>query len=576
MIKRLLKSVREFKKDALLTPFFVVLEVVMEVIIPMVMALLIDKGIDGQDMAAIWKYGIILVLCAMLALVFGAAAGTFAARASTGFARNLRHDMYYNVQNFSFSNIDKFSTGSIVTRLTTDVTNVQNAFQMCTRIAVRCPVMLVFALFMAMKINSRMALVFLAVQPILAIGMGILMKVVGPVFERAFKIYDRMNTVVQENVRGIRVVKTYVREDHETEKFEGVSGMLYRTFSKAQKTMAGVMPLMQFCMYACMLLISWFGARLIVGGSMTTGELTSMFSYAMQILMSLMMVAMVFVMITMAKASAERVAEILDEQPDLHNPANPIHEVKDGAIEFDDVSFSYKGDERKLALKNVSLHIKAGQTVGILGGTGSAKSTLVQLIPRLYDTTHGTVKVGGVDVRDYDIEALRDQVAMVLQKNVLFSGTIKENLRWGDENASDEELERVCRLAQADEFIQQMPDKYDTHIEQGGSNVSGGQKQRLCIARALLKKPKILILDDSTSAVDTKTDALIRKAFAEEIPDTTKIIIAQRVSSVQDADQIVILDGGTVQAVGTHDELLAANTIYQEIYNQQTRKGGEE
>ena len=576
MIKRLLKSVREFKKDALLTPFFVVLEVVMEVIIPLVMALLIDKGIDGQDMAAIWKYGIILVLCAMLALVFGAAAGTFAARASTGFARNLRHDMYYNVQNFSFSNIDKFSTGSIVTRLTTDITNVQNAFQMCTRIAVRCPVMLVFALFMAMKINSRMALVFLAVLPILAIGMGILMKVVGPVFERAFKIYDRMNTVVQENVRGIRVVKTYVREDHETEKFEGVSGMLYRTFSKAQKTMAGVMPLMQFCMYACMLLISWFGARLIVGGSMTTGELTSMFSYAMQILMSLMMVAMVFVMITMAKASAERVAEILDEQPDLHNPTNPIHEVKDGAIEFDDVSFSYKGDERKLALKNVNLHIKAGQTVGILGGTGSAKSTLVQLIPRLYDTTHGTVKVGGVDVRDYDIEALRDQVAMVLQKNVLFSGTIKENLRWGDENASDEELERVCRLAQADEFIQQMPDKYDTHIEQGGSNVSGGQKQRLCIARALLKKPKILILDDSTSAVDTKTDALIRKAFAEEIPDTTKIIIAQRVSSVQDADQIVILDGGTVQAVGTHDELLAANTIYQEIYNQQNRKGGEE
>lgn len=576
MIKRLLKSVREFKKDALLTPFFVVLEVVMEVIIPLVMALLIDKGIDGQDMAAIWKYGIILVACAMLALVFGAAAGTFAARASTGFARNLRHDMYYNVQNFSFSNIDKFSTGSIVTRLTTDVTNVQNAFQMCTRIAVRCPVMLVFALFMAMKINSRMALVFLAVLPILAIGMGILMKVVGPVFERAFKIYDRMNTVVQENVRGIRVVKTYVREDHETEKFEGVSGMLYRTFSKAQKTMAGVMPLMQFCMYACMLLISWFGARLIVGGSMTTGELTGMFSYAMQILMSLMMVAMVFVMITMAKASAERVAEILDEQPDLHNPANPIHEVKDGAIEFDDVSFSYKGDERKLALKNVNLHIKAGQTVGILGGTGSAKSTLVQLIPRLYDTTHGTVKVGGVDVRDYDIEALRDQVAMVLQKNVLFSGTIKENLRWGDENASDAELERVCRLAQADEFIQQMPDKYDTHIEQGGSNVSGGQKQRLCIARALLKKPKILILDDSTSAVDTKTDALIRKAFAEEIPDTTKIIIAQRVSSVQDADQIVILDGGTVQAVGTHDELLAANTIYQEIYNQQNRKGGEE
>lgn len=569
MIKRLLKSVREFKKDALLTPFFVVLEVVMEVIIPLVMALLIDKGIDGQDMAAIWKYGIILVLCAMLALVFGAAAGTFAARASTGFARNLRHDMYYNVQNFSFSNIDKFSTGSIVTRLTTDVTNVQNAFQMCTRIAVRCPVMLVFALFMAMKINSRMALVFLAVLPILAIGMGILMKVVGPVFERAFKIYDRMNTVVQENVRGIRVVKTYVREDHETEKFEGVSGMLYRTFSKAQKTMAGVMPLMQFCMYACMLLISWFGARLIVGGSMTTGELTSMFSFAMQILMSLMMVAMVFVMITMAKASAERVAEILDEQPDLHNPANPIHEVKDGAIEFDDVSFSYKGDERKLALKNVNLHIKAGQTVGILGGTGSAKSTLVQLIPRLYDTTHGTVKVGGVDVRDYDIEALRDQVAMVLQKNVLFSGTIKENLRWGDENASDEELERVCRLAQADEFIQQMPDKYDTHIEQGGSNVSGGQKQRLCIARAILRKPKVLILDDSTSAVDTATDAKIRAALKEALPGSTKLIIAQRISSVMDADVILVLDDGKISGMGTHEQLMASNQIYREVYQSQ-------
>lgn len=575
MIKRLLKSVREFKKDALLTPFFVVLEVVMEVIIPMVMALLIDKGIDGQDMAAIWKYGIILVLCAMLALVFGAAAGTFAARASTGFARNLRHDMYYNVQNFSFSNIDKFSTGSIVTRLTTDVTNVQNAFQMCTRIAVRCPVMLVFALFMAMKINSRMALVFLAVLPILAIGMGILMKVVDPVFERAFKIYDRMNTVVQENVRGIRVVKTYVREDHETEKFEGVSGMLYRTFSKAQKTMAGVMPLMQFCMYACMLLISWFGARLIVVGSMTTGELTSMFSYAMQILMSLMMVAMVFVMITMAKASAERVAEILDEQPDLHNPANPIHEVKDGAIEFDDVSFSYKGDERKLALKNVNLHIKAGQTVGILGGTGSAKSTLVQLIPRLYDTTHGTVKVGGVDVRDYDIEALRDQVAMVLQKNVLFSGTIKENMRWGNKNATDEEIVEACKLAQADEFVSGFPDGYDTYIEQGGTNVSGGQKQRLCIARALLKNPKVLILDDSTSAVDTKTDALIRQAFMEKIPNTTKIIIAQRISSVQDADQILVMDGGRVVEQGDHESLIAKNGIYREIFDSQT-KGKEE
>ena len=576
MIKRLLKSVREFKKDALLTPFFVVLEVVMEVVIPAVMALLIDRGIDAHDMGEIWKYGIILIACAALALIFGAAAGTYAARASTGFARNLRHDMYYAVQDYSFANIDKFSTGSIVTRLTTDVTNVQNSFQMCTRIAVRCPVMLVFALVMAFQINSELAPIFLGVLPVLAIGLGLLMKFVGPIFERVFKTYDRMNTVVQENVRGIRVVKAYVREEHETEKFKGVSGLLYKQFSKAQKTMAGVAPLMQFCMYTCMLLISWFGARLIVGGSMTTGELTSLFSYAMQILMSLMMVAMVFVMITMSKASAERIVEILEEQPDLHNPGNPVTEVKNGDIDFDNVNFSYKGDEHKLALRNVDLHIKAGQTIGILGGTGAAKSTLVQLIPRLYDVTTGSVKVGGVDVRDYDIEALREQVAMVLQKNVLFSGTIKENLRWGNENASDEELERVCKLAQADEFIQQMPKKYDTYIEQGGTNVSGGQKQRLCIARALLKKPKVLILDDSTSAVDTRTDALIRKAFAEEIPNTTKLIIAQRVSSVQEADQIIILDGGAVQAVGTHEELLAGNPIYQEIYNQQTRKGDEE
>ena len=484
--------------------------------------------------------------------------------------------MYYAVQDYSFANIDKFSTGSIVTRLTTDVTNVQNSFQMCTRIAVRCPVMLVFALVMAFQINSELALIFLGVLPVLAIGLGLLMKFVGPIFERVFKTYDRMNTVVQENVRGIRVVKAYVREEHETEKFKGVSGLLYKQFSKAQKTMAGVAPLMQFCMYTCMLLISWFGARLIVGGSMTTGELTSLFSYAMQILMSLMMVAMVFVMITMSKASAERIVGILEEQPDLHNPENPVTEVKNGDIDFDNVNFSYKGDEHKLALRNVDLHIKAGQTIGILGGTGAAKSTLVQLIPRLYDVTTGSVKVGGVDVRDYDIEALREQVAMVLQKNVLFSGTIKENLRWGNENASDEELERVCKLAQADEFIQQMPKKYDTYIEQGGTNVSGGQKQRLCIARALLKKPKVLILDDSTSAVDTRTDALIRKAFAEEIPNTTKLIIAQRVSSVQEADQIIILDGGAVQAVGTHEELLASNPIYQEIYNQQTRKGDEE
>lgn len=576
MIKTLLKSVREFKKDALLTPFFVVLEVVMEVVIPFIMAELIDKGIDAQNMGAIWKYGLILVACAMLALVFGAAAGTYAARASTGFARNLRHDMYYAVQDFSFSNIDKFSTGSIVTRLTTDVTNVQNAFQMCTRIAVRCPVMLVFSFAAAAKINGRMALIFLAVAPVLAIGLGILMRIVGPVFERVFKIYDRLNTVVQENVHGIRVVKAYVREDHETEKFENVSELLYRTFSKAQKTLAANMPLMQFCMYACMLLISWFGARLIVGGSMTTGELTSMFSYTMQILMSLMMVAMVFVMITMAKASAERVVELLTEKSDLHNPANPVREVADGSIDFDNVDFSYKGDKKKLALRDVDLHIKSGQTIGILGGTGSSKSSLVQLIPRLYDVTSGAVKVGGVDVRDYDIETLRDEVAMVLQKNVLFSGTIKENLRWGKKDATDEEMVRVCKLAQADPFIQEFPDKYDTYIEQGGSNVSGGQKQRLCIARALLKKPKILILDDSTSAVDTKTDALIRKAFREEIPDTTKFIIAQRISSIEDADKILVMDGGRISAMGTHGELLQSCEIYREIYESQTKGGSED
>lgn len=576
MIKQLLKSVREYKKVALLTPLFVVLEVVMEVVIPTVMALLIDRGIDQQNMSEIWKYGLILIACAVLALVFGAAAGACAARASTGFARNLRHDMYYAVQDFSFSNIDKFSTGSIVTRLTTDVTNVQNSFQMCTRIAVRCPVMLVFALFMAFRLNSELALVFLAVLPVLMIGLGILMRLVGPIFRQVFKTYDQMNTVVQENVRGIRVVKAYVREDYEVKKFGAVSELLYRAFCKAQKMMTAVMPLMQFCMYACMLLLSWFGARLIVGGGMTTGELTSLFSYATQILMSLMMLAMVFVMIIMSRASAERIAELLQEQPDLHNPENPVMQVENGEITFEDVSFSYRGDIHKLALENVNLKIRSGQTIGILGGTGAAKSTLVQLIPRLYDATSGSVKVGGVDVRDYDIEVLREQVAMVLQKNVLFSGTIKENLRWGNAEASDEELVRVCKLAQADEFIQRMPQKYDTYIEQGGANVSGGQKQRLCIARALLKKPKVLILDDSTSAVDTKTDALIREAFAKEIPNTTKLIIAQRVASVQEADQIILLEGGKIQAIGTHEELLEKNGIYQEIYRQQTQKRGGE
>ena len=574
MVKQLLKSVREFKKDALLTPLFVVLEVVMEVLIPFVMAELIDKGIDAQNMSAIGKYGFILVACAMLALVFGAAAGTYAARASTGFARNLRHDMYYAVQDFSFSNIDKFSTGSIVTRLTTDVTNVQNAFQMCTRIAVRCPVMLIFAFVMAAKINSRMALIFVAVLPVLAIGLGILMKMVGPVFERVFKIYDRLNTVVQENVHGIRVVKAYVREDHETEKFENVSELLYRTFSKAQKTLACNMPLMQFCMYACMLLVSWFGARLIVSGSMTTGELTSMFSYIMQILMSLMMVAMVFVMITMAKASAERVAELLSEKPDLHNPAQPVCEVKDGSIDFDAVDFSYKGDEHKLALRDVNLHIRSGQTIGILGGTGSAKSTLVQLIPRLYDTSRGTVRVGGKDVRAYDLAALRDAVNIILQKNVLFSGTVRENLKWGNVDASDEEIWEACRAACADEFLNRMPDGLDTVLEQGASNLSGGQKQRLCIARALIGKAKILIFDDSTSAVDTATEKKIREALAAR-KNVTKIIIAQRVTSVMNTDQIIILDDGKVHRIGTHAELLADDPIYQEIYASQM-KGGDE
>lgn len=576
MIKKLALRAREFTKDALLTPFFVVLEVIMEVIIPKVMATLIDEGIDAHNLTRIWQLGGLLVVCAMLALLFGALAGVYAARASTGFARNLRHDMYYAVQDYSFSNIDRFSTSSIVTRLTTDVTNVQNAFQMCTRIAVRSPVMLISSLVVAFSINSRLALIFLAVLPILGIGLTILIRLAGPTFEKVFKTYDRMNTVVQENLIGIRVVKAYVREEHETEKFQNVSDLLYRQFSRAQKLITGNMPLMQFCMYASMLMISWFGARLIVDGSMTTGDLTSLFAYVMQILMSLMMLSMVIVMITMSKASAERIVEILEEKSDLHNPPNPVTTVKNGEITFDKVSFSYKGDQKKLALKEVSLHIPSGQTVGILGGTGSAKSTLVQLIPRLYDATSGAVRVGGVDVRDYDLETLRGEVAMVLQKNVLFSGTIKENLRWGNENASDAELKRACELAQADSFIMEMPKGYDTYIEQGGTNVSGGQKQRLCIARALLKKPKILILDDSTSAVDTKTDAFIRKAFAEEIPNTTKIIISQRVSSVQDADQIVILDGGRIVDVGTHEQLLQSSSIYQEIYTQQQKNGGDE
>jgi len=575
MIKQLSQSIRQYKKDAILSPVFVTGEVILEVLVPTVMALLIDNGINKGDMNYIIKVGIILVICCMASLFCGIMSGKYAAKASAGFAANLRHDMYYKVQDYSFLNIDKFSTASIVTRLTTDITNVQMAFMMIIRIAVRSPIMLISAFFAVLRINKSVALIYLCAIPILGIGLYLIMSNAHPIFKRVFKKYDKLNAIVQENLYGIRVVKSYVREDHEIEKFDNSSQEIYDDFTKAEKLLAFNAPLMQFCVYACLLLASWLGAKYIIGGQMLTGNLVSITTYTFQILMSLMILSMVFVMITMAKTSAERITEILAEEPDIKDIDKPVTEVKDGSVKFEDVSFSYAKRMDKLCLSHVNLDIKSGETIGIIGGTGSSKSSLVQLIPRLYDVTEGSVKVGGVDVRNYDIEALRDEVAMVLQKNVLFSGTIKENLRWGNKDATDEELKHVCELACADEFIEQFPDKYDTYIEQGGSNVSGGQKQRLCIARALLKKPKILILDDSTSAVDTATDAKIRKAFREEIPETTKFIIAQRISSVEDADKVIIINNGKIEAFGTPDELMKTNDIYREIYISQT-KGGEE
>ena len=579
MIKRLLRCIREFKWAAILSPLCMVGEVYMEVKIPLVLASIVDLGVEMSDMGAVVKYGLVLVLYALCSLTFGVASAFFASYAATGFARNLRHDMYYNVQTFDFSNIDKFSTSSIVTRLTSDVANLQMAFQMMIRMAIRCPMMLILATTNAFSISPRLCLVYCVVLPLLGVGLYILMKTVHPIFDRVFRTYDKLNNVVQENLHGIRVVKSFVREDRETEKFSAISEEIYKDFCKAERTLAFNNPLMQLAVYTCILVISYLGATMVIASGntialgLTTGQLTSMFTYTIQILSSLMMLSMVFVMMTMARAPLRRTTEILREVPDLDNPKEPVTAVSDGSIDFENVSFRYSRTADRSALESIDLHIASGMTVGILGSTGSSKSTLVQLIPRLYDATEGTVRVGGVDVRDYDITALRDAVSMVLQKNVLFSGTIKDNLRWGDPNATDEELVHACRLACADEFIQTFPDGYDTHIEQGGTNVSGGQKQRLCIARALLKKPKILILDDSTSAVDTHTDAMIRKAFREEIPGTTKLIIAQRISSIQDADLIVVMDGGKISAMGTHEELLKTSTIYQEVFFSQ-QKGG--
>ena len=582
MIKRLARCIREYKWPALLSPLCMIGEVSMEVLIPLVMADLYDYGIVMQNMNIVVTKSVQLIILALCSLSFGVASATFASKAGTGFAKNLRHDMFHRVQNFSFSNIDRFSTASIVTRLTSDVANLQMTFQMMIRMAFRSPMMLILAMFSAMRISTKLSLVFLAALPILMIALAVLAPMVFKIFDRAFKTLDKLNTIVQENIHGIRVVKSFVREEKEKEKFTGISGTISKDFSKAERILALNSPIMQFCVYACMIAISWFGARMVVASGnnpdlgLTTGELSSLFTYTTQILSSFMMLSMIFVMMTMSRTPLKRCYEILTEEPDLSSPAeNAVTEMADGSIDFENVGFRYSPTAPHRTLKEVDLHIPAGSTVGIIGGTGSSKSTLVQLIPRLYDVSEGALKVGGVDVRNYDLDVLRNEVAMVLQKNVLFSGTIKDNLRWGDKDATDEEMIHACRLACAHDFITAFPDGYDHKIEQGGTNVSGGQKQRLCIARALLKKPKILILDDSTSAVDTRTDALIRQAFREEIPGTTKLIIAQRISSVQDADMIVVMDNGHIEDVGSHEELMARCSIYQEVYYSQ-QKGGME